>query len=227
MKLLRTAGVAAVLLVVALFGAGPAAGAPSDDPTTSGPTGYACLDEDNGYAPPGACQLLVRAQAVCRGDVPWLDYTLTPEGTPNTTATLTWINPNGADIVTTNLPLSGSVMWPGAEVDANGNAVDWPGWNLVNGVWVEGDAFDWVRPDVQVLFQVNPETQIAVHYPEATAPCAGPEISVVKADEDASVVLAATGSDIKPLLLAGSGLLLVGAVLLAARAASRRRTAQH
>lgn len=225
MKLLRTAGVAAVLLVVALFGAGPAAGAPSADPTTPGPTGYACLDEENGYAPGGVCQLSVRAHAVCRGDVPWLDYTLIPEGTPNTTATVTWINPGGADVVQSGLPLSGTLLWPGAVV-ANGKAVDWPGWSLVNGQWVEGDEYDWVRPTVQVLFQVNPETQIAVSYPEATAPCAGPEVSVVEADED-SVVLAATGSDVKPLLLAGSGLLLVGAVLLAVRAASRRRAAQR
>lgn len=222
-KLVRIAGAAAMLLVATLFTAGPAAAAVDPSPSADG---FACLEEDDGYAADGVCQLTVlEAQTVCRGDVPWFDYSLEAEGTPNTTATLVWGDPNGTHVTMSDLPLTGSVMWPGVAVDAQGNATDWPGWRLVNGVWVEGDEFDWVRPTVPVTFEVNPTATITAQYPAATAPCANPERTVVSADDPKSAVLAATGSNAQPLLWAAAGVTLAGALALALRATLRRRAA--
>jgi hypothetical protein len=91
---------------------------------------------------------------VCDGDVPYLTYDI--EGAaPGATVTIRWINPDGDDVVQTGLPLSGRTLWPGAEVDDEGNPVDWPGWSFVDGEWVVGDEFDWVRPNVQVVVTVD------------------------------------------------------------------------
>jgi hypothetical protein len=228
-KVLRAAAVAAALVGLAVLGVGPASAADPTPTPSAMPTGYACLEQSAGYAPSGVCQLIVlKAQAVCRGNVPWLDYALEPQGTPNTTTTLVWGDPNGVHDTMAGLPLSGSVMWPGVVVDAQGNAVDWPGWTLVNGVWVQHDQWDWVRPQVQVTFQVNPTATITAVYPKETAPCADPPHTQVLAapDQPSTAVLAATGtSNAEPLLLTAAGVLLLGSVLLAMRAAMRRRTA--
>lgn len=220
MKLLRAAGAAAVMLILGLLGAAPASAIVTPTPSA---TYYACLDEE-GYAPDGVCQIVVEAQTVCRDDLPWLVYDVQTFGTPSTTVTLTWQNPGGPDLVMADRPLSGSVLWPGAEI-VDGVATDWPGWDLVDGEWVEGDEWDWVRPSVDVLFQANPESTVTAHYPEATAPCADPDISFVSADDPGTAVLAATGSTVQPLLLAAAGALLLGSVILAVRAAARHNTA--
>ncbi len=85
---------------------------------------------------------------ICDGDVPYLQYAVETTGTTDTTVDITWVNPNGNDVPMNNLPLTGRVLWPGAVVNADGTPADWPGWRLVNGEWVEGDEFDWVRPTV-------------------------------------------------------------------------------
>ena len=119
---------------------------------------------------------------VCDGDVPYLSYDVDVTGTPNATVTVTFLHPTdpSQNVVYADLPLSNihvagdastGVLWPGAVVDAAGNPVDWPGWSLVDGVWVEGDEFDWVRPSVAVLFEVNPSQQILVDYPPASPVC--------------------------------------------------------
>ena len=221
----RSVAVAAVLLTtLAIAGPAMAADSPSTPATSSpaatpGPSGYACLDQEGGYAATGVCQLVVlKAVAVCRGNAPWLDYAVEPQGTPNTTVTLVWGDPSGPHSFTqANLPLSGSVLWPGTVVDAQGNVTDWPGWRLVNGQWVQGDDWNWVRPTVPVTFKVNPPEQ---------APCADPPRSEVLA-EDSTAVLAATGtSDAGPVMLAAIGVLLLGSLLLGLRVIVRRRAAR-
>jgi hypothetical protein len=70
------------------------------------------------------------------------------------------------------LPLAGRVLWPGAIVDEQtGAPVDWPGWELQNGVWVEGDEFDWLRDGVDVTFSVNPEKTVNLAYPPSSPDC--------------------------------------------------------
>ena len=232
-KFARGVGALAVLLATTVIGALPASAASSSPSPSAGATastGYACLDQKAGYQAAGVCQLTVlEAQTVCRGNVPWLDYALKPDGTPNTTTTLVWGDENGTHVTMADLPLTGSVMWPGVVLDAKGNAIDWPGWTLVNGVWVEHDEWDWVRPHVQLTFHVNPTATVTANYPETTALCANPPRTAVLAADDptpttTSAVLAATGSsDAEPLVLATAGILLLGSLLLGLRAMLRRR----
>ncbi len=233
LKSLRAAGVVLALLVATLVGSVPATAAV---PTPGNGTGYACLDEEAGYESSAVCQLVVLEMTpICRDDAPWLTYALKPEGTPNLTASITFGNPSGEHVTYDNLPLSGEILWPGAVVDQNGEATDWPGWRLVNGEWVQGDEYSWARPQVQVLFQVNPETQLVAAYPPAVAGCnPNPPTTAVLAEDDpsdpttttTSVVLAETGATGTPqLLLTAAGVLLAGSLLLGLRAAMRRRAA--
>ncbi|WP_217616620.1 LPXTG cell wall anchor domain-containing protein [Cellulomonas sp. GbtcB1] len=183
----------------------------------------------DGYAPPTRCELgIARAEAVCLASAPALSYAVEPVGTSSTTVTITWHNPGGEDLVQSGLPLSGQVYWPGTVV-VDGVVVDWPGWTqLPDGSWTEHDAYDYTRPQIEVTFEVNPSASTVVSYPPASAVCANPPQSqvagvvvtsdVLAAPEDvqaASAVLAVTGADATPLLLAAGLLLLVGGVLVA------------
>ncbi len=157
-------------LLVVVFAAwtilGGATVATSATPSPSPSQEYGCLQDSDDYGPPGPCELQIQLlKPFCDNDVPKLSYAVKAIGSPNTTVTITWINPGGADFVQSDLPLTGTVLWPGAVVDDNGNAVDWPGWTLLpDGTWVEGDQWDWVRPDTQVKFEVNPEMTVDVTY---------------------------------------------------------------
>jgi hypothetical protein len=113
---------------------------------------------------------IAAAGAECRRDIPYLGYDIDwPQGG---TATITFVNPTGADIVHENMPLSGEVIWPGA----NHDPADWPGWILEDGVWVEGDdGFLWARGTIEVRFEVNPTALVQVSYPTTNVACAGPK----------------------------------------------------
>ncbi|WP_418275846.1 hypothetical protein ACNHYB_13450 [Isoptericola jiangsuensis] len=142
---------------------------PSPSPSTS-------ADSDEvGYEPEPALTVDV-LEPICDGDVPYLQYAVSAEGLdePADDVTITWVNPSGANVVQSGLPLSGRVLWPGAEVDGAGNAVDWPGWRLEGGEWVPGDEWDWVRPSVALEFEVNPTATASVGYPESSPACATP-----------------------------------------------------
>ncbi|HEY0118829.1 MAG TPA: peptidase [Cellulomonas sp.] len=237
LRLARRSSAITALLVAGLFAAAPAmaadpspsATAPAPSATApAGPTGYACLDQKAGYEVSGPCQLTVSVQAICKLDAPYLSYQVVAAGTPNTTASLIWGDENGTNVTMSDLPLSGTVLWPGTVVDPAGNATDWPGWTkLPDGTWQKGDQWDWVRDGaVPLTFHVNPTATITAQYPSAAMPCANPPTSEVLADDDASAVLAETGSnDLTPLGLAAGGLVLLGALALGARAALRRRSA--
>lgn len=190
----------------------------------------------DGYAPPTRCELgIARAEAVCLASAPALSYAVEPVGTSSSTVTITWHNPGGEDLVQSGLPLSGQVYWPGTVV-VDGVVVDWPGWTqLPDGSWTEHDAYDYTRPQIEVTFEVNPSASTVVSYPPASAVCANPPQSqvagvvvtsdVLAAPEDvqaASAVLAVTGANATPLLLAAGLLLLVGGVLVAIPVRRRR-----
>jgi LPXTG-motif cell wall-anchored protein len=214
---------AAALSAVAGFGlALPASAAVT-------PTPSACQEQSDGYSSEGVCQLTVEMLSpVCNNDVPYLTYKVSAEGTSSTTMTMTWTNPTGADVVYSDLPLSGKVPWPGAVVGSDGKGADWPGWTkLADGTWVEGDEYDWVRPSVSVTLAVNPEVTTTVAYPPSSPVCltSPPSSSVLAAPASttASGVLAATGAEPMPWLVAGGALVLAGGALVGARAVSRRR----
>ena len=108
--------------------------------------------------------------AECFNDIPYLRYSIDYPAAQS--ATITFLNPTGADIVYENVPMSGAVLWPGASA----NPPDWPGWILQNGVWVAADdGFLWARGTISVLFEVNPSTVLTVSYPQSTEACADPE----------------------------------------------------
>ncbi|WP_068203714.1 LPXTG cell wall anchor domain-containing protein [Isoptericola dokdonensis] len=131
--------------------------------------------EVDGYAPPPVLTVDV-LEPICDGDVPYLRYAVDVENLedPPDTVDITWVNPEGDDVVQAGLPLTGRVLWPGAEVGPEGEALDWPGWSFVDGEWVVGDEFDWVRPSVSLEFEVNPTATATVGYPEASPACATP-----------------------------------------------------
>ncbi|WP_125206572.1 MULTISPECIES: hypothetical protein [Isoptericola] len=114
--------------------------------------------------------------AVCDAETPYLVYGVTlPEGAPapgENPLTVTFINPGGGnDHVTTDLPLEGRLLWPGASAE---EPLQWPGWErLEDGSYVETDGnFAWTRDGVQVRFEVNPDYSTVVEYPPASEECA-------------------------------------------------------
>ena len=196
---------------------------------------------DDGYAPPGRCELVIlRAESLCLDNAPVLDYAVQPYGTPNNTVSITWTHEDGTELVQGGLPLSGRVYWPGT-VFENGVVVDWPGWTLApDGVWVEHDEFDFTRPSAHIEFEVNPEAATTVSYPAATAACAPstttgtPGSPPVTTTSHALVVpavpvgtspgLAISGFDSVPVLVGAALLLGVGVGLVVAVVRRRRRT---
>ncbi|MGL2993678.1 DUF7507 domain-containing protein, partial [Flavobacterium sp. TSSA_36] len=136
--------------------------------------------------------MTVKAESICINDVPYLQYTATAVNfTPQNGITLTWMDPNNKVVSTmTNLPLTGQVLWPGAEVDKNGNGVDWPGWLLVGNKWVEGaDGFENIRPTASITFALNPEVTIVVNYPKAEPFCTSRPTFKIDAVDDTSAPL--------------------------------------
>jgi hypothetical protein len=113
---------------------------------------------------------LAAVGAECFNDIPYLKYAIDyPAGQ---SATITFLNPTGADIVYEDVALSGAVLWPGASE----TPPDWPGWILQDGVWVAADdGFLWARGDIEVLFEVNPSAVLTVSYPQSSEACADPE----------------------------------------------------
>lgn len=165
----------------------------------------------------------------CVGDVPWINFNVElsdPDGqATNHTATL--VITDGSNVVEVplgvlvNNSLSGRVIWPGASVDAQGNASGWPGWAFVDGAWVETDGnFAWTRGAITAIIRVNPEISVPISYPRATVDCAtGPRVN------GQPLGLAVTGGsfDMMPLAIAGGGIVLIG---VAAMIVARRRSAK-
>ncbi|MEM1111829.1 MAG: hypothetical protein AAGI11_07970 [Pseudomonadota bacterium] len=113
----------------------------------------------------------VNLEALCINDVPYLRYTITPVGfTPTSGATLELV---GSDLAVaqsmSDQPLSGTMLWPGAEVDNNGVGIAWPGWELVDGEWQEVPST--VRPEIILRAFVNPSAEVSATYPPSTLEC--------------------------------------------------------
>lgn len=163
--------------------------------------------------------------AVCDAETPYLVYEVSlPEGSEaagENPLTVTFLNPDGEDHVTTDLPLEGRLLWPGASAE---EPLQWPGWEqLEDGSYVEtDDNYAWTRDGVQVQFEVNPDYSMVVNYPPASEECAdapsdlreAPAQTVVDVPVDAEEVaaqedeLAVTGATIG--VAAAVALLLVG-----------------
>lgn len=235
-------GILAAALVV-VGGAAPALAAPpavaATAPAVVDPGGGDCDNPApaDGYAPPTRCELtIVRAVGTCLGSAPVLDYAVEAVGTTDDTVTITWVNPGGEDLVQSGLPLSGRVYWPGTVI-MDGVVVDWPGWvQAADGSWTRHDSYDFTRPQVQVVLEVNPQASTVVSYPPESAACANPPTrttqvtdvvvtsDVLAAAETQSQVLAVTGANSWPLLAASGALVLLGAALVAGSVRRRHAT---
>lgn len=171
---------------------------------------------------------------VCIGDAPFISYVIVPTGfTPlDQSATLAIRTADGTEVGTETVDsLSGQIIWPGASVDAAGNATDWPGWRrAADGVSWEPDPTDDLLRDgltIEVTVEGAPPATATVDYPPDDSDCANPPITpqpttttpcVPGQDDDCD--LSTTGGDPSNLVLIGAATLLAG---LAAITATRRR----
>ncbi len=130
----------------------------------------------------------IAVEEVCIRDTPYVQYEITAVGfTPDQGATITWRKMDGE--VAEQLvdqPLTGSLLWPGAEVDADGNPIAWPGWLFENGMWIQLN--DGLRPEMTLEVSINPENSVIVSYPPATPACnANPRNRPVAHDDGTSI----------------------------------------
>ena len=167
----------------------------------------------SGYVPGEDCEVLVEPlEPDCIDTVPTLPYAVginVPAGQPPVdTIDITWVNPDGDDVVLDDQPLEGDLVWPGTVVGSDGQATDWPDWTQnANGTWSRGDAFSWAVGTVDVVFGSNPSATLSVEYPDE--PECRPEGAVLVSNPRPSGVLALTGAA-GPALAIGAGALLLG-----------------
>ncbi|WP_345147434.1 Ig-like domain-containing protein, partial [Flavobacterium ginsengiterrae] len=137
--------------------------------------------------------MTIKAESYCNNNAAYVSYDVTADNfTPKDLVTINWIDSANNVVATqTNLPLSGNVLWPGTVLNSNNKPIDWPGWVLVNGQWIEGnDGFELTRPAVTMQFSLNPTESVTVNYPAAASGCnAKPQFGIEASNED-DVILA-------------------------------------
>lgn len=126
----------------------------------------------------------VEVSAICDSDTPGLRWSIELDSPlPATGVTLELLDADGHVVVRhTGLGLTGELLWPGVVVDADGAAIDWPGWILQGGTWVQADdGFLWARPTLGIRFLVNPTSpDVTLAYPEPSPTCnAGPSAATL------------------------------------------------
>lgn len=130
----------------------------------------------------------VVAAPQCVQDAPWLTYTVDAHNLDvnGHTMTVDWKDSAGTVIHTDSIPVTasgvihGQLLWPGAQVDVNGDGIAWPGWRAA----LPGEIPDWenlildpaaygygLRSGATVEIHINPSTTVAVTYPAASASC--------------------------------------------------------
>ncbi|GAA1912351.1 hypothetical protein GCM10009775_01190 [Microbacterium aoyamense] len=225
-KIVLSAALAAALVVM---GGSAALAVEDGDPSAPSPaaTGYTPVDPTE--------PTLGGSTAVgeCDRDVPWINYSvflLDPDNVA-TGHVASLVMTAGDEEYKVELgtlvdnKLSGRVLWPGAEVDENGNAIGWPGWTIdASGTYVPTDEnFAWTRGDIKAVIQVNPQLEVPLSYPEATPDCATNPIALgLTGDVAGKGDLARTGVEaaMLPISLFAGALVLVG---VGAMIVTRRR----
>jgi choice-of-anchor A domain-containing protein len=125
---------------------------------------------------PAEKTISVVASSSCLKNAPYLDYTITPANFDATgkTAKIEWINSEGKVVQEDNgQPLSGSILFPGAAIDVDGNGIAWPGWVKNGTKWEETDDRNGsLRNDgATIRVTVDPWTIISITYPESAGTC--------------------------------------------------------
>jgi hypothetical protein len=120
------------------------------------------------------------ASVVCSRDVPFVNLTFGNQPEFNgLVGTITFYDVNDAFIeqhaVTYQAGETISLLYPGATVDAAGNATDWPGWLLnSDGFWVLDPTDAVWREGLTIVAEINPTATTTVEYPPATTACDSP-----------------------------------------------------
>jgi LPXTG-motif cell wall-anchored protein len=135
----------------------------------------------------------------CLNDAPWIAYDVVLTGVEGdlTAHTASLVLTDGTSTETIVLgaltedgTLSGRTLWPGASVADDGvTPTGWPGWELVDGTWVETDGnYAWTRGDLTATLVVNPEIAVDLVYPVATPNCAtAPPAALTSTEVEAQV----------------------------------------
>ncbi|UUT35352.1 cell wall protein [Microbacterium elymi] len=198
-----------------ILGAGSAAFAADGSADDSGSS----TSTDSNYTPrtPTSPSLAgSTALSECVGDVPRISFSvvLTDPDDIATGHEVTLVFSDGTHTLPLDLgplvnnKLSGTVLWPGATTDAQGNGLTWPGWELVNGQQTQtGGNFGWTRGNITATIKVNPELSVPLSYPPATSACAAPGVA------SAASILPVTGLNVPvvPIAIGGGIVLLAGA----------------
>ena len=133
----------------------------------------------------------------CQRDVPVIVIRMGDRADLNGhVGTLTFIDLNGTVIdvrpITYEAGGTHTELYPGAAVDANGDATDWPGWvQNAFGFWIEDPSDALWRQGLTLVVSVNPTASTTVSYPPASSACANPESS----SQQVGTTLPATGSN--------------------------------
>jgi hypothetical protein len=185
---------------------------------------------------PCSRSLEIVVEGVCRNDVPYLTWTVTPVNFTATETTITWLDIDPSNPLYDSVqPLSGEMVWPGAVV-GGGKAIDWPGWLFVDkvsklpvplgtegGTWIKGaDGFEATRPATSIQFTVNPTAVVDVDYPGGEPTCSGPPDEVLgeEIDNEDPDTLPFTGVNTEVLL--GASLLMLGSGITLIQLARKR-----
>ncbi|CAG5067701.1 hypothetical protein DYBT9623_00422 [Dyadobacter sp. CECT 9623] len=125
---------------------------------------------------PAEKTISVKVHSKCEKNAPYLDYTITPSNFDATGkfAKIEWINADGKIVhEDSDLPLTGSVLFPGASIDLEGNGVAWPGFEKNGNKWEEvEDRWSSLRQDgATIRVTVDPWKIIEVKYPASIGTC--------------------------------------------------------
>ncbi|MCF0073825.1 choice-of-anchor A family protein [Dyadobacter sp. CY261] len=127
--------------------------------------------------PPVEKKIDIVVSTKCEKNAPYLDYTVTPNyDATGETVKIEWVAA-GSKIVQedSGLPLTGSILFPGASVDVDGNGIAWPGFKLEDKKWVEvpDDRYGALREDgasIRVTL-IPPYVEVNITYPTSTTTC--------------------------------------------------------
>lgn len=157
-------------------------------------------------------QIELTVEPICRDNFPYLRWNakVTNLVSAPTQFTLKWYtvsgnsasDPAGELVHTQVVPVSDTdfdgtdtysseTLWPGADTVTP----DWPGWKMVNNLWVE-DPSDFggnLQPSVLVGLTVNPTDDAVAAYPSGDGQCNPSNPAVLGASTTSGVKLASTG----------------------------------
>lgn len=172
------------------------------------------------------------AAGFCNNDAPYIRFSVTlndPDNVATSHDAKLVLSGSGQS---TTIPLgtlvgnklSGSVLWPGASVDANGAPTGWPGWEKQGGQWVEIPGnYRWTRGDITATIEVNPSVTVPLSYPPQSPTCqTDPPVTGAAASTGQALPATGMSAAVLPIAVVGILLALLGVVLLVSRRLARR-----